>query len=251
MGDNLPNVAIGGSAVSLSCGYDNACIVLSNGVVRCWGDNAFNQVGVGGNIYGDDSTETVPPIMDLGTFTAQQTSIGYGDLCTLSTEGVKCWGQNGKGQLGQGSSATTSVTGATLVPIGEGDSTVQLASAAEANCVLLQSGHVECWGGAYVVGNDDGDIEDGLLAQPTLIGTLGNIGDSPGEIAQLTPINLGPGKTVRKLSTGRFHACALLASGEIKCWGTNTYGQLGLGNTNTVGVDAIELGATMRSTIVN
>jgi alpha-tubulin suppressor-like RCC1 family protein len=42
---------------------------------------------------------------------------------------------------------------------------------------------------------------------------------------------------VLQLAAGGFHTCALLDDGNLRCWGYNFYGQLGYGNTNTIGDD--------------
>jgi alpha-tubulin suppressor-like RCC1 family protein len=40
---------------------------------------------------------------------------------------------------------------------------------------------------------------------------------------------------VKSISVGGYHSCALMFSGQLKCWGTNTFGQLGLGSTTSMG----------------
>ena len=61
------------------------------------------------------------------------------------------------------------------------------------------------------------------------------MGDESGEMAQLTRINLGTGRTAIAISTGNFHSCALLDDGSVKCWGANNYGKLGIDSTNKKG----------------
>jgi alpha-tubulin suppressor-like RCC1 family protein len=88
------------------------------------------------------------------------------------------------------------------------------------NCALLRSGAVRCWGdnfyGQLGYGNTEvvGDDETP---------------DSAG------PVKLG-GKAVA-ISGGEHHSCALLRGGAVRCWGDNTYGQLGYGNTEKIGDD--------------
>ena len=77
------------------------------------------------------------------------------------------------------------------------------------NCAILENGELKCWGRNYS-------------------GKLGT-GNNTDLNAPSAPINLG-GKAVA-ISLGTSHSCALLEGGDVKCWGDNTAGQLGTGNT--------------------
>ena len=61
------------------------------------------------------------------------------------------------------------------------------------------------------------------------------MGDNSSEMAQLTGINLGTGRTATAIAAGIYHSCALLDNASVKCWGWNNYGQLGIGNTTQMG----------------
>ena len=61
------------------------------------------------------------------------------------------------------------------------------------------------------------------------------MGDGLKEMAQLTGINLGTGRTATAISVGYYHSCAKLDNGNVKCWGYNAQGQLGIDNTTTMG----------------
>ena len=78
---------------------------------------------------------------------------------------------------------------------------------------MLSDGSLKCFGFGH----------QGQLAQ----GSDSNLGDEPGEMAALSPIHLGAGKTAVAVSVGSYHACAILSDGTLKCWGMNDYGQLG------------------------
>lgn len=96
-------------------------------------------------------------------------------------------------------------------------------------CAVDHVGNARCWGdGGY-----------GQLGQES----RANLGDGPNEMGEnLPPINLGTDRTVQKLACGRFHSCALLHGGSVKCWGSNSAGQLGQGSTSQLGDDAGEMG---------
>ena len=95
------------------------------------------------------------------------------------------------------------------------------------SCALLDNGTVKCWGSA------------GLLGL-SLVFDCGHsfVGDEPGEMGDnLPPIDLGTGRTAVEISSGDSLYCARLDNGTVKCWGRNTYGQLGQGHTNNLGDD--------------
>ena len=73
------------------------------------------------------------------------------------------------------------------------------------------------------------------------------MGDNPGEMAQLTGINLGPGRTATAIAAGEKHNCALLDNASVKCWGHGLNGRLGQGNTSNLGGGANEMGDNLPS----
>ncbi len=96
-------------------------------------------------------------------------------------------------------------------------------------CVRLMNGKIKCWGG-----NNGGQLGRG---------NTDAIGDEENEMGNDLPyIDLGSGRTVKKLSTEDKTICAILDNDKVKCWGDNTYGQLGLGDVNHRGDEADEMG---------
>jgi alpha-tubulin suppressor-like RCC1 family protein len=186
----------------ISAGDLHTCALMQAGGVKCWGDNGHGQLGDG------TTTERLSPVDVIG-LSSGVSSISGGELhtCALTQAGgVKCWGWNGYGQLGDG--ATTDlltpvdvvglVTGVSAISAGYGHT-----------CVLMQAGGAKCWGK-----NLEGQLGDGT-----------NI-DSP------IPVNVvGLESGVSVISAGDFHTCALMLAGGIKCWGWNDYGELGDGTT--------------------
>jgi alpha-tubulin suppressor-like RCC1 family protein len=146
---------------------------------------------------------------------------GKNSSCAIRTDGgLKCWGQNELGQLGlgdtndYGNDAGEVGTGVPAVNIGQA---VRFVTAGDHNttCAIRADNETVCWGNGedYLLGNG-------------LNGT--NIGDEPGEMGSaMTTVDFG-GSYAVSLSEGDTHICALLASGEIKCWGPNNYGELGV-----------------------
>src|SRR4051812_1549987 len=96
-------------------------------------------------------------------------------------------------------------------------------------CVILSDGGVKCWGG-----NDVGQLG---------LGNTNNRGDGPNEMGSNLPrVSLGTGRTAKALAAGSKHTCALLDNNQIKCWGMNDFGQLGIGNQLNRGDGPSEMG---------
>jgi alpha-tubulin suppressor-like RCC1 family protein len=139
---------------------------------------------------------------------AQRTIVSANVLntCTvLNTGEAKCWGNNGSGQLGNGTNVSFSTTPQLVSGITDA---VGIGVGGAFACALRNLGSVSCWGS-----NLSGQLGDG---------TTTNRG-TPVEVTGLD------GATV--LSAGNFSACAVRGSGRVLCWGSNTQGQLGVPST--------------------
>ena len=113
MGDVLPAVDLGTgrTATAIAAGGNHTCAILDTAAVKCWGENGSGQLGQGNTADRGDGPgemgDNLAPI-DLGTGrTATAIAAGAGHTCAILDDGeVKCWGQNGSGQLAQGDTAT-------------------------------------------------------------------------------------------------------------------------------------------------
>ncbi len=106
---------------------------------------------------------------------------------------------------------------------------VDISAGATHTCALYNEGSVKCWG----LGSS-GQLGNG--ATTNLADTTATLGGN------LPFVNLGTGLTATSIATGYYHNCALLNTGAVKCWGQNTYGQLGTGNTTSYGSGANQMG---------
>jgi alpha-tubulin suppressor-like RCC1 family protein len=194
--------------VALAAGNDHTCALLSGGSVKCWGSNDYGQLGTGDSGSGKGQATPVA-VSNLSGVLA--VAAGEAHTCALlSGGGVKCWGYNSGGQLGNGKSgpgedqaapvAVSNLSGVTAVTAGKFHS-----------CALLSSGSVKCWGE-----NDHGQVGNGELGDGKYQSTPGNVSNLSGVAA----VN----------ARGR-HSCALLVDGSVKCWGWNDWGQLGNGES--------------------
>jgi len=243
MGVNLPFVDLGAgrTARAVAAGGSHACALLDTGEVKCWGDNTSAQLGVGDvEFRGDDPGEMGDklPAVDLGPGRfAVNVAAGTLHTCALLDNAqVKCWGANGTGQLGLGDSADRGATplqmGASLPAVDLGLDVAQVSAGVFHSCARLVDGSVKCWGGA-------------LFGELGLGDTTGR-GTAPGQLGALLPrVDVGPGRTVRAVRSGSVHACALLDDANVKCWGSSSNGQLGLGDGTPRGDGANQMGATL------
>jgi alpha-tubulin suppressor-like RCC1 family protein len=191
------------SALAVSLGWIHTCALTDAGGVMCWGHNKNNELGDGTNV---DRWSPVG-VSGLGGG-ARTLTRGARHGCVLSTgDGVKCWGYNYYGQLGDGTNANRSAA----VDVSGLDGGVGAVSAgAFHTCALTSDGGVECWGD-----NSRGQLGDGRTHErwsPAGVSGLAN-----GAIA---------------VAGGDSHGCAVLRGGGVKCWGDNQYGQLGDGTTH-------------------
>ncbi|MEC7280337.1 MAG: hypothetical protein VXV98_09940, partial [Candidatus Thermoplasmatota archaeon] len=83
----------------------------------------------------------------------------------------------------------------------------------------LDNGELKCWGW-----DNYGQLGDGGGSHGS-----GTYTTSP----STTPIDLGTGRTAVAVSAGERHTCAILDNGDVKCWGSDSFGQLGDGGTIT------------------
>ena len=132
--------------------------------------------------------------------------------CGLSTAGaLYCWGGNGNGQLGDGTTTAHLTPSPVTMPPGVGFTDFTLGGAW--GCGLAPNGVAYCWGA-----NGNGHLGDGTTT------------------AHLTPqpVTMPAGERFVELSgDGSGHICGVAASGALYCWGFNTVGELGDGTTTT------------------
>lgn len=209
----------------------HACRVLTDGSVKCWGNNNNGQLGLGDTVNHGATPGPIPTV-DLGGKAARSLALGQVHTCALFDDGtVKCWGDNSRGQLGQNTATAVGKTSASevanLPPIdlGSGRHAVSIAAGGWNSCAILDNGTLKCWGNAahFELGNNvnTNNLGDGFNAAGTPVNEMGD---------NLPIVNVGQGRTVRQVAVGTLHVCALLDNGVVKCWGQNQFGQDGLGN---------------------
>ena len=219
--------------VATSDNAEDACALLSNGTVDCWGDNLYGELGDGSDT-GPDScayayTCSTTPVAVNGITTATQITEGTADACALLANGsVECWGVNDYGQLGDGTSSGPSTCegfscSTTPVAVSGITDATQITNSGTNTCALLSNGSVDCWGF-----NQSGQLGDGTTTGPeTCMGGGGDAGCST------TPVTVSAITNATQISTGEYGTCALLSGGRVDCWGDDSLGELGDGTTTS------------------
>ena len=239
LGPNLKTLELGQPAASITAGKFHTCALLLDGTIKCWGRNEYGQLGLGdtqnrGTMPGDMAKL---PTVNLGSGKkALSVAAGGFHTCALLEGGdVKCWGMNNYGQLGLGTTASAGTTLASMgdmlltVKLGTGAVVTQLAVGDEHSCAILKGGSLKCWGS-----NIDGRLGLGL--------SLPSVGDAPAHLGDdLKAIDLGVGALAVRVSAGTSHTCAVLSDGNLKCWGKNADGELGIGTVTNQGAAASDM----------
>lgn len=246
MGVNLPYVNLGIiKPIAIFSGSFAAhnCVIFENRGVKCWGSNFYGQLGYSNKLnYGDKSGQMGDnlPFLDFGENSyASMVALNNDHTCVLlqQTHAIKCWGNNINGQLGYGDNLSRGSSLLyplkNLIPIDHGAPSgvipIYITTGAFHTCALFSTGGVKCWGNG----------SNGSLGYEK----KADIGSSDTHMGPNLPfVNLGTGVVVSKLATGSFHNCVILSDGKIKCWGLNSNGQLGLGDTRNRGIAQLEMG---------
>ena len=251
MGDNLPavNLGTGRTAAAITAGESpHLCRCSTTAPSSAGATTATASSGSGTpttaattpNEMGDNL-----PAVNLGTGrTVVGISAGDDHTCALLDNGtIKCWGNNGSGQLGLGDTddpwRRPDEMGDNLpaIDLGTGRTVTSITTGDGHTCALLDDGTIKCWGAN--------------ASASSASATRTTRGDHPGEMGDNLPaVNLGTGHTVVAITTGNGHTCALLDDGTFRCWGANTDGQLGLGDTNDRGDDTGEMGDNLPAVLL-
>jgi alpha-tubulin suppressor-like RCC1 family protein len=244
--DIVAIAAGGGSNTTLPTGLlvgtAHTCAVIAGGQIQCWGFNGYGQLGSG------SSENAFDPTLVVGLSGASNVTAGLAHTCALVAGIVYCWGSNRfGGQLGNGSdqdslrpTKVTGVAGATAIAAGLDDT-----------CAIVAGGAVICWGyhakdgremkagitGATSIMSSPGGHSCAIVADGKVLcwgdNTSGQLGDgktSPDPTSKPVAVIGLTGATA--IAGGARHSCAIVANGNVSCWGDNAVAQLGDGTSN-------------------
>jgi len=195
--------------LTIAAGHNHSCAVSRRHQgedfrAECWGANGVGQLG-DGTTMGANFPQRVRRLVS-----AFQIAAGSHHTCALTRSGggVKCWGHNGFGQLGDGTNTPR------LTPVwvkGLRSGVLAIAAGNGHSCALMDGGAVKCWGD-----NSFGKLGDGTTSSRNV----------PGFVYRLR-------SGVVAIALGASHTCVKIEAGGVKCWGANWNGQLGDGTTLT------------------
>ncbi|HVF76406.1 MAG TPA: Ig-like domain-containing protein [Acidimicrobiales bacterium] len=200
--------------VTVAVGNGHACAVREDNKPVCWGANNLFQLGSGLTI-----ADTTIPVPVSGTPTVSSIDAGNGHVCILPS--AQCWGFNGTGQLGDGTTANrnapTGVSGlttATQISVGG----ASFPPDRGLTCARLSNGTAQCWGR-----NGFGQVGDGTTGNDRLVPTTVKYDADPDE----DTVDLQPLPDIVEVTAGGFHGCARRSDSTVWCWGHDGDGQLG------------------------
>ena len=203
-------------ATAITTGGWHSCAVHEGGAISCWGSNYYGQLGNGQS--GEDVFSSIP-VSVAGITDAEAVSAGWDYSCALHQDGtISCWGDNWRGQLGNGQSADDRQDNSadSLVPVkvlGIANATA-ITSNLRHSCALREGGTISCWGN-------------------NRSGQLGNrqSRDDGAEPHSSVPVEVAGITDATAIAAGKDHSCAVHRSGTVSCWGNNYDGQLGNGQS--------------------
>lgn len=200
----------------LAAGSLHNCVLLSDNTIQCWGFSEYGQLG---RTTGTEYSSSVVAPLENPDFGANTTILAlaagsHHNCALLSDNTIHCWGYNIAAQLGR-------ITESALVyqdpaPVEQlslqaGVNILEITAGGDHTCALLSDNSIRCWGN-----NADGQL--GRNTQPF---------STSADPLPVTGLNLSSGISVKHISAGGNHTCALLSDNRIFCWGENDFGQLG------------------------
>jgi len=233
------------TAVELAAGWGHTCALLEDMTMKCWGSNQSLQLGTSATIANLAVPALVPGLVNITSIAAGASAtcaiVGGAGAKIGDAGGVKCWGNNGmagagdttvRPYLGRATTATN-----TYVPGYVQDAGADLSSGVARisvgysyGCAVLTNKTAKCWGS-----NSSDQLGVGMPSNSYLL-PLGAV-----DVEGLTNITA--------LSTGFSHACAILETTEMKCWGSFFEGELGADKDANLMGDDYNAGLRLKYTV--
>ena len=196
----IPAAVSGGiSFVSISAGGSHTCGLTTNGVAYCWGGNYYGQLG------NTNSPQSTVPVIVTGNIKFVSLETGYIHTCGITTSGsAYCWGRNQYGGLGDGTTTDSFLP----VPVIGGLTFASISAGDSHTCGVTTNNVAYCWGN-----NVTGAGGNGTTSSPVTV-----------------PTAVSGGLSFSFLSAGgEVFTCGVATGGSGYCWGSNNWGNLGIG----------------------
>lgn len=242
---------------SIAAGAKHTCALYSWGFVKCWGSNQYGQLGNGK--FTNSALPVAPPYLSSGLI---DLAVGDRHTCVLMpNKSASCWGNNASGQLGNNSLINSATAVNTLLT----KPATAIDAGNDHTCAIMTDKTVQCWGwngrsqqgpkkysgdnpapitvaglsnvGALALGSMHTCALDFIVANKPKLYCLGANHEAElglgyatsNDIEKPTAVNIAD--PIMSVAAGEDHTCANTMVGGVpvlKCWGDNTFGQLGL-----------------------
>jgi len=198
--------------LTISAGARHVCALAPDSTAYCWGNNGTGQLGNG------TTADTALPVAVSGGLKFKELTLGFDHSCGLTAAGdAYCWGDNTWGQLGEAATSLalepTAVNGGIIF--------LTLSAGAEHTCGIGTGNTAQCWGE-----NASGQL--GAAATETCTSASGRTV----ALCSHLPLPVSTNQIFGSIFAGGHHTCAITTGGKAYCWGENSNGQLGTGNTS-------------------
>ena len=212
-------VLAGKTIKQISAGGSYTCAIASDDKAYCWGNGS-------GGVLGNGSTtdSSVPVAVSttgvLAGKTIKQISVGNFHTCAIASDDkAYCWGYNSFRQLGNNSTADSSVPVAvSTTGVLAGKTIKQISVGNSYTCAIASDNKAYCWGNGSS-------------------GKLGNNSTTNSSVpVAVSTTGVLAGKTIKQISAGGLHTCAIASDNKAYCWGYNHRLQLGDNSTNNSSV---------------
>jgi alpha-tubulin suppressor-like RCC1 family protein len=201
-------------AVAVTAGAYHSCALLGNGSAACWGYNNDGETGTSPSVFNTVAISARQLDAATGAGVQGTTAQGGWHTCAVLTGGsVSCWGFNGHGELGNGSTSSPQPLGTPVTAGPLGGSASSVAAGGYHTCAIV-GGAVMCWGA-----NESGQLGRGVAGGDILV---------PAAVSGAPPPALS-------VDAGAYHTCAVFsgAPDDVRCWGRNAEGEVGRNSNNT------------------
>lgn len=238
----------GERTIQISLAPHHSCALFESGRIKCWGQNQNGQLGIPllGPI-GDGKKEMGEhlPFVALGSNrkVVQVLAAGegkYARSCALFEHGrVKCWGaagavQGNEDEVFRGRDPDSMGEHLRWIDFGVESKVIMLTAGDQHNCALFENHQVKCWG----------ENQYGQLGQ----GHRESRGSKMRDMSHLVGfVALGKDFKVQDMRSSNFHNCVFSSKQEMKCWGLNQWGQLGIDGSENIGDEVGEMGSLLPS----
>ena len=218
---NIPTEVTGSSKwIDVSLGGDHSCGIKTGGTAWCWGKDTANQLGNGAGTTAQED----PVLVSGGDSWIKIASGGWSHTCGLTSGNIiKCWGEDGQENLGNGAGGNQDTPGQVSGTQGY----IDVFSGEAHSCGIKSDNSLLCWGS-----DSDGQLGNGSSAWDSDIPAL---------------IDDGGGVSWAKLASGGpeiSHSCAIKAGGAAWCWGAASSHQLGDGGTTSSKENPVQVSGT-------